>query len=67
VKAGEKELTFVLGSHAEVRLGDVGDLRLKLAVARRIFATITESTPMYIDVSVPERPVVGSLDPQVEG
>ncbi len=67
VKAGEKELTFVLGSHSEVRLGDVGDLRLKLAVARRIFATITGSTPMYIDVSVPERPVVGSLDPQVEG
>jgi cell division protein FtsQ len=66
VKTGEKELTFVLASHSEVRLGDVGDLRLKLAVARRIFGSLTESTPVYIDVSVPERPVVGSLDSQVE-
>ena len=35
--------------------------RLKLAIARRILATLTGNDGVaYIDVSVPERPVVGS-------
>jgi cell division protein FtsQ len=66
VRSGKKELTLVLGSGVEVRLGDSGDVRLKLAVARRILVVLgADSTATYLDVSVPERPVVGGLDPQV--
>jgi hypothetical protein len=67
VRAG-KELTLVLGGGLEVRLGDHGDLQLKLAIARRILrATGTAATGVgYLDVSVPERPVL-SLNSQVEG
>jgi cell division protein FtsQ len=67
--AGEGELRFVLGSGMELRLGDELDLRLKLAVARRILPALAPRAlggPAYLDVSVPERPVAGT-DPQVEG
>ena len=68
VRAKEAELTLVLRSGLELRLGDVGDLRLKLAVARRILLLgAPDTTATYIDVSVPERPVVGGGNPQVEG
>jgi cell division septal protein FtsQ len=56
---GGTELTLVLGSGLEVRLGDHGDLQLKLAIARRILR-VTSAVPTvgdYLDVSVPERPV----------
>jgi cell division protein FtsQ len=67
VRAKDSELTLILGSGLELRLGDAGDLRLKLAVARRILALQgAESTAAYVDVSVPERPVVGSGNTQVE-
>ncbi len=61
-----KELTLVLRSGPQIRLGDIGDLRLKLAIARRIMklAGASATTARYIDVSVPERPVLGSLNPQ---
>jgi cell division septal protein FtsQ len=57
---GGKELTLVLGSGLEVRLGDHGDLQLKLAIARRILRTTTAAATDgdYLDVSVPERPVL---------
>jgi cell division septal protein FtsQ len=56
-----KQLSLVLGSGFEVRLGDVGDLRLKLAIARRILQmTGAASSSGYVDVSVPERPVLSS-------
>jgi hypothetical protein len=57
---GGKELTLVLGSGLEVRLGDHGDLQLKLAIARRILrgTTASASPGDYLDVSVPERPVL---------
>lgn len=63
-----KELTLVLGSGFELRLGEVGDLRLKLAIARRILrATGAAATGSgYVDVSVPERPVLAT-NPQVGG
>jgi cell division septal protein FtsQ len=68
VRATEKELTLVLRSGIELRLGDAGDLRLKLAVARRILQLQGADTSAdYIDVTVPERPVVGGVNPQVEG
>jgi hypothetical protein len=67
VRSG-KELTLVLGGGLEVRLGDHGDLQLKLAIARRILrATTTPATAGdYVDVSVPERPVL-YLKSQVVG
>jgi cell division protein FtsQ len=68
VRAGAGELVFVLRSGLEVRLGDNRDLRLKLAIARRILAGLgSTATSGYLDVSVPERPVVGAQNPQGEG
>ncbi len=60
VRVGTGELTLLLGSKFEVRLGDASDLRLKLAIARRILlATGAATTPAaYLDVAVPERPVL---------
>jgi hypothetical protein len=57
---GGKELTLVLGGGLEVRLGDHGDLQLKLSIARRILhaTTATATAGDYLDVSVPERPVL---------
>lgn len=68
VRIGTKELTLVLRSGIELRLGDLGDLRLKLAIARRILALPPASgtQPAYLDVSVPERPVAGT-NAQVSG
>jgi cell division protein FtsQ len=68
VRAGVDEVTLVLRSGAEVRLGDTGDLRLKLAIAQRILRAEPTSmaAPAYLDVSVPERPVVSS-NTQVAG
>jgi cell division septal protein FtsQ len=65
---GGKELTLVLGGGLEVRLGDHGDLQLKLAIARRILrsATAPATAGDYLDVSVPERPVL-FLKSQVGG
>ena len=58
VTAGEGELTLVLASGREVRLGDGADLPLKLTIAGRILP-LAESAD-YVDVSVPERPVAGA-------
>jgi len=68
VRVGERTLTMELGSGLELRLGDTGDLRLKLAIARRILRTAAavSATSGYLDVSLPERPVLG-LNPQVGG
>jgi len=70
VKVGEDAaVTAVLRDRFEIRLGAGEDLALKLAVARRVLATLEGErvTAAYLDVSVPERPVVGkSLDSQVE-
>ena len=65
---GGKELTLVLGGGLEVLLGDHGDLQLKLAIARRILRATAATTTGggYLDVSVPERPVL-SLKSQVGG
>jgi len=67
VKSDGTQLTLTLGSGFEVRLGDVGDLRLKLAIARRILSQTGAATGSgYVDVSVPERPVLSS-NSQVAG
>jgi cell division protein FtsQ len=59
------ELRFALAGGLEVRLGQPDDLRLKLAIARRILGVLPAGTT-YLDLSVPERPVSG-VDPQVSG
>jgi cell division protein FtsQ len=66
VLTGDKELTLELRSGIQVRLGDPGDLRLKFAITRRILAMLgSDATEGYVDVSVPERPVLGQLNSQV--
>jgi cell division septal protein FtsQ len=68
VRVGAHMLTLELGNGLELRLGDTGDLRLKLAIARRILRAAVASTAAsgYLDVSLPERPVL-ALNPQVGG
>jgi hypothetical protein len=70
VRAGMGELTLILGggSDFELRLGDTSDLRLKLAIARRILNATGAVTagPGYLDVSLPERPVLSPYS-QVAG
>jgi len=66
IVSGKETLTLVLGKGTELRLGDLGDLRLKLAIARKILhvaATNGDTTPAYVDVSVPERPVLAATQP----
>jgi cell division protein FtsQ len=68
VRGGARELTLISSSGLELRLGDTGDLLLKLAIARRILRTTGAATAGegYLDVSVPERPVLW-LKSQVVG
>jgi cell division septal protein FtsQ len=67
VRAKQGELTFLLGSGLELRLGDLREVRLKLAIATRVLPTVlSHGGYAYLDVSVPERPVAGT-DPQVAG
>jgi cell division septal protein FtsQ len=67
VRATTAGLTLALGNGVQVRLGDSGDLRLKLAIAKRILRLLGgPGATGYVDVSVPERPVADS-NPQVEG
>ena len=66
VSAERGEVVFELRSGLELRLGDVGDLAVKLEVARRVLPQLGGSGD-YLDVSVPERPVAGEThDPRVE-
>jgi cell division protein FtsQ len=61
VRSDAKELTLVLRTGLEVRLGDLHDVRLKLAIARRVLAVVGPSARGYVDVSVPERPVARTV------
>jgi len=67
VRASRSELTFVLRSGLQIRLGDLGDLRLKVAIARRILRAVKAdgASTGYLDVSVPERPVIEGSNAQV--
>jgi cell division protein FtsQ len=66
VRYSDAELTLVLRSGSEVRLGDHSDRALKLELARRILPRLA-ADDRFLDVSVPERPVAGkSLNSQVE-
>ena len=61
VRAADHELTFLLTSGLEVRLGDLTAIRLKLSVASRILPRLlAEGVYAYLDVSAPARPVAGT-------
>ncbi len=67
IVASPSQLTVNLGTGLQVRLGDAGDVRLKLAIARRIIRVVGGAQATgYVDVSVPERPVADS-NPQLGG
>lgn len=68
VSVGRDELTLTLGHGLQVLLGDASALRLKLTIARRILALTNAAAAGtgYVDVSVPERPVL-SPNSQVGG
>jgi cell division septal protein FtsQ len=53
----EGDLSLVLGTGTEIRLGAADELPLQLAVAERVLAA-TGPGMQYVDVSVPERAVV---------
>jgi cell division septal protein FtsQ len=53
----EGDLTLVLGTGTEIRLGAADDLALQLAVAERVLEAVGPGAG-YVDVSVPERAVV---------
>ena len=57
VRLDRGELAMVLRSGVEIRLGPARDVGLKVAIARRVVRVAGDVT--YVDVSVPERPVVG--------
>lgn len=58
-------LVFRLRDGLELRLGEPTDIRLKLAIARLAIRRLPAGT-LYLDVSVPGRPVAGN-NPRVSG
>jgi cell division protein FtsQ len=67
VRSREHELTLMLGSGLQLRLGELRAIRLKLAAASRVLPVVyAHGGYAYLDVSVPERPVAGT-NPQLEG
>jgi cell division protein FtsQ len=67
VRSREHELTLLLGSGLQLRLGELQAIRLKLAVAERVLPAVrTHGGYAYLDVSVPKRPVAGT-NPKLEG
>lgn len=66
VRTAGGELTVVLHRGLEIMLGQPTDVLLKLAVAARVLPLL-DGRMVYLDVSVPERPVAGTyLNSQVE-
>jgi hypothetical protein len=57
VRTEQHEIALVLRSRVEVRLGDLTNLGLKLAIAARVLRLAPGSA--YVDVSVPLRSVAG--------
>ncbi len=65
VRTTDGELTLVLRNGLEILFGDPTDLILKLAVAAEVLPRL-EGDAVYLDVSVPERPVAANY-PQPSG
>jgi cell division protein FtsQ len=67
VKAVAGELTFVLRSGLQLRLGEARDVALKLAVASRVLQALSadeRAHVRYLDLTLPSRPVTGT-NPQL--
>jgi hypothetical protein len=62
---GNGQLVVQLLAGPELRLGDAGNLAVKLAVAAAILPHAADAS--YIDVSVPTRAVAGYANSQVSG
>jgi cell division protein FtsQ len=61
VRVREHDLTLLLASGLELRLGELRMIRLKLAIAAQILpAILAHGGYAYVDVGVPERPVAGT-------
>jgi cell division protein FtsQ len=61
VRVKERDLTFLLASGLELRLGDLRAIPVKLAVATRVIpGLLARGGYLYLDVSVPERTVAGT-------
>jgi cell division septal protein FtsQ len=63
VKAAAGNLTFVLRSGIQLRLGDARDVALKLAVAGRVLQALSadeRAKLKYLDLTLPSRPVTGT-------
>lgn len=56
VRSKDGQLALVLRNGPEILLGGPRDVVLKLTVARRVYPLLADGT-VYVDVSVPERPV----------
>jgi hypothetical protein len=62
------DLTLVIAGKAELRLGEALDIRLKLAAAATVLASLSPDERRelaYLDLSLPARPVA-ALNSQVE-
>ena len=66
VRASDRELTLVLRSGLELRLGDGADWRSSSRSPRRILPATSTDGAGYLDVGVPERPVAG-CNPRLSG
>jgi len=61
VRVQKRDLTFLLASGLELRMGELQAVPLKLAVAERIVpGLLAQGGFAYLDVGVPERPVAGT-------
>lgn len=66
-RSSDEELTLILRSGTEIRLGTEAAVDLKLAVAGRVLVALRRTDgvlPRYVDVAVPERPLTPE-NPQV--
>jgi len=67
IASSHGSFTLELGTGLELRLGEPNDVLLKLTIAKRILRqTGAAVDPGYLDVSVPERPVL-SVNAQLGG
>jgi cell division septal protein FtsQ len=66
VRVRERDLTFLLDSGLELRLGNLRAVPLKLAITAKVLpGLLARGGYKYLDLSVPERPVAGTtLDSQ---
>jgi cell division protein FtsQ len=60
VRSTDEQLTLILRGGPEIRLGAARDVVLKLTVAKRVLPLVEDGT-VYVDVSVPERPVSSTI------